>query len=291
MDKLANGKVPLSPGDGDFTDKVIELNINVPKFNDTKSDDEVIYFHDMWGGGPLIPIVLQAKIKKINGDGAIDKKGLGRAQFIWEWQDNEKEDLATHLDKWITKASGITKYFINKVFEDNRDKDKFPFHGFNCPAKFGGKRGIKRPAPEEANAFVFPQTPKDFPNQIVHELKKRDWTAVSYADPTADLKDRKDIEASTAVLFHPSIIAGDRFRVSVCLASESLTEFDKDLESDAYYDLIDEAKKKKVPCATTYYFEIWRHIKATYYYTPSFKSKRKEIVYIYRRSTWSGIRL
>lgn len=276
--KLADANGSFSPGQGDPKSKIIELNFNVPDFEKHDTETEFTYFRDMWGGGPLIPLVALAKIKKIDGKGVVDPPALGRARFVWEWQDNEKEDLGSHLDKWLTESSGITKHFIKKVFEDNRDTAKFPCHGFNCPAEYGGKRGKTRPAPEDKKAHIFPQSPKDFPNQVKHELKKRDWAAVSYADPSAELKDRQDTEASTAILFQPSIIAGDRFRLSVCLLTEEINEFDKDLESEAYYDLIGEAKEKNVPWATTYYFENWRYINTTLYYTPSFAATYAEIV-------------
>lgn len=278
LSKLADGKAALSAGQSDSKSEVLELNFNVPDFDKHDSSTEYSYFRDMWGNGPLIPLVLQAKIKKIDGEGVIDAKGLGMAQFIWEWQDNEKENLGDHLDKWLSESSAITKYFVKKVFKDNRDEAKFPFHGFNCSDKYGGKRGMKRPAPEGKDSFVFPESPAIFPNQVKHELKKRDWTAVSYADPSDTLKDRDGNNASTAVLFQPSIIAGDRFRVSVCLVTENISEFDKDLEGDAYYDLIKDADEKTVPWAKTNYFEVWRHINTTFYYTPSFTPNYAEIV-------------
>ncbi|HEX4945612.1 MAG TPA: hypothetical protein VFZ34_02965 [Blastocatellia bacterium] len=267
-------KFPLSPGKGDPTNKSLELRLNVPKFDipeqgDYWAKDEHTYFRDMWGDGPLIPLVVRAYLKRVNGKLSTDRKGLGRAQFLWEWQDNENEDLEARIKPWLTHSSGITKSFIKEVFALHRNP-KFPCHGWNCPQKYGGKRGTDRPAPTDGSTPVFHPPDKKMGAEVTYPLKQRDWGAVSVADPSLKLRDRNKKPASSTILFQPSTVAGDRFRVSVCFVPESLDEMDVDLVGGNYYDLMKEAEKQSVPWANTYYFDVWRTIHSAYYYSPSF---------------------
>ena len=95
------------------------------------------------------------------------------------------------------------------------------------------------PAPREfrpAPVFLDWDGKGDFPFRASNEpLKHRSWCAISYPNPSAEVEVGEGVTAHTGVLFQPTAIAGDRFKLNVVLA---IPEPDGKLCADAAGDVL-----------------------------------------------------
>jgi hypothetical protein len=253
--------------------------INVSMFNKSNTS----WLHQMYGNGPRIPITARALVRTSRrNEGADAILALGRAQFMWEWSDNQAETLDDRVERWLgdkalatNPVSGITRNFIEEFFKGNQSAD-FPNHAYNASVKAGGKRGIARPKPAASEGvkgrpapgpvFMPDTTSADHWETI--PCTKRDWAVMTPA------KAGQTIDAHSMVLFQPSTIGGDTYRISVSLAYEKNRDgtylIDNDKQGGQYYDLPADLHGRGVAVASTRFFTIWRKINAIWYFAPAF---------------------
>jgi hypothetical protein len=203
------------------------------------------YWAAFWGDGPRLPLVAQVLLQDAEGD-AVEgaPSALKDLQVLWDWDDPK-------LDK---EAGLVTDAFLKKAFEHEKDDTSETPSSTNCHASLGGKRGKGSPP-------VFPPQPGTTASAVpagtfpfrVEPAPKRPWAAIStvYAGDDAAHAGR------TGVIFQPSRIAGDMYRVRAYLLQDDAEDFDAATASDDLWKAADQAKR---PRAESGAFEVWRRV-------------------------------
>lgn len=218
-------------------------------------------YKNLWGGGPKIPIFVKLWLRD-SADQAVEApKALGGVKFLWDAEDvaeNQGSVHSTHHAKAKTFVESTVNYYTDNTHAHNQGSDGKPKQpkGDNCHVDRGGKRG------DDAAAFFPKQTgykPQDtlkdreFPFKV-EPCKTRKWAAVSEGWGTGALAGK------SGVVFQPSRMAGDAYKVTVHLAwDRKLDSADKEVLS---LDLVDDPPLKidATLKKSTGTFEIWRRL-------------------------------
>ncbi len=248
------------PADG-ATSKLF-LTSNIFKNSNGQMHDQSDFnaYKDLWGEGPQVPIFAKVWVRD-SADQAVEApKALGKAKFLWD-----AEDVAESSGSVYAGHHAKAKSFLDDSV--NYDKDVTKPKGDNCHKDRGGKRG-------DDTKFFFPKQDGygygfggDFdsdPEQAslkvrtfpfkVEPCKKRKWSSYSYAWTRGTLANK------TGVLFQPSRLGGDAYKVTVYLAYDKMLDGGKpvrviDAEDNEMLKKPDAAVKK-----TTGVFEVWRRL-------------------------------
>jgi hypothetical protein len=219
----------------------VRLVSNLFKTDPTQMDDGTGFkqYRAAWGNGPDIPIFARVWLKDSRGHRVDAPKALGRVRFLWDWED-EAEDISRHAPK----ARAFLEHALNRQCSASRPK------GDNAHRDVGGKRGLPSSAvfPKQ-NGYAPQATPREgaFPFRVV-PCNKRRWAAYTQAWTTGAYAGR------TGVLFQPSRIAGDAWRVTVQLA------YDRRKDGGVVLDVEDDAPLPAAVRASTGVFETWREV-------------------------------
>lgn len=248
------------PGDGET--KKVYLTSDVFKNSNAQLHNRADFtaYQDLWGDGPNIPIFAKAWVRD-SADQAVEApKALGKVKFLWDAEDAPESGgsvYAGHHAKAKTFLDASVDY----------DKDKTHPKGDNCHKDRGGKRGddAKFFFPKQAGyGYGFggdfdgdPQQDnlkdREFPFKV-EPCGTRKWSSFSYAWTKGALASK------TGVLFQPSRMAGDAYRVSVYLA------FDKEMAEGKKSVALDTAEDDPLKNANeaikakTGTFEMWRRL-------------------------------
>ena len=197
-----------------------------------------------WGDGPEIAVFAKVWVRDSNGAAVLAPKALGETKFLWDWESKSKKSK----NKFVKTAQD---------YDQKKSKPK----GLNCHEVRGGKR-------ENNNKPVFPPkggyaaagalTDGTFPFEVKAVDDKRKWAAYSKAWREGKLA------AKTGVLFQPSRMAGDSYKLTVYAAHE--IEDDKrkprlDVDKDPPLKIDDTLKVESGE------FETWRKLHFRRYMT------------------------
>jgi hypothetical protein len=220
--------------------KKVQLLSNIYKTSGGEMNDNTAFteYESAWGDGPNVPVFAMVWIKNVKGEKVEAPKALGKVKFLWDWEDTA-EDLSNQGAK--------PKAFLEKALDYYKEQTKPK--GDNCHDDRGGKRG-------KDGKPVFPAqdgyAPADslqagkFPFKV-EACTKRKWAALSEA-----WTDKK-LAGKTGVVFQPSRMSGDGYKLTVYLADEKKDDkIALDVEDDAPL----EAGVKK----STGTWRIWREI-------------------------------
>ena len=268
-----NGSLPATG-----SSKKVILTSNIFKNSNAQMHNRADFqaYETLWGDGPKIPVFAKVWIQDSSDNEILSPKALGKAKFLWDAEDIPESSGSSHAGHH-SKA----KTFIEKGVDYYKKKTKPK--GDNCHKDRGGKRGddTKFLFPKQdgygyGHGGTFDSDPKqdalkdrEFPFKV-EPCETRKWSSYSYAWTKGIL------ESKTGVLFQPSRMAGDAYKVSVYLAYDR--KFDKSKESIVLDSESDDVFKKvndsiKVASGT---FEIWRrlnfvrYMKKTATVTPNF---------------------
>ena len=193
-----------------------------------------------WGTGPRIPIVAHVRILSAAGAGVAVPKAVGAVNLIWDWED-PRASVADPWKTWVNLAetTALNQKLLEKfVVRSNLTTEP---KSFNCATAFGGKVG--------SASRIFPAVdPGARFKSKVDALagQGRDWAAISHIGADASKP------GQATVLFQPSRMAGDQYKLSVYLANPEL-----DL-SQTGPALRAQAADLGLPQATTGKFEVTR---------------------------------
>jgi hypothetical protein len=270
-----NGSLPA-----ENSSKKVILTSNIYKNSNGQMHDRSDFqaYETLWGDGPNIPVFAKAWVAD-SGDQPVEApKALGKAKFLWDAEDVPEASSSVHGGHHA-KA----KKFIEKGVDYYRKTSKPK--GDNCHKDRGGKRG-------DDTKFIFPKQDgygygfggdfdsdpeqnalqdRKFPFKVV-QCDPRKWSSYSYAWTKGTLASK------TGVLFQPSRMAGDAYKLTVYLAYDRRLD-KKDKSEKIVLDTEDNEVLKKVNKAikaTSGTFEIWRrlnfvkYMKKTATVTPNF---------------------
>jgi hypothetical protein len=210
-------------------------------------------YKGLWDDGPRLPVFAlirladsnDAEVKLELGPGA---KALGKTKFLWDWVNVREVPAATQ-----SQAAPQAFLTTSIDYDVNVTEPK----GTCCHVDRGGKRGPKaEPVFPEQGGYLPRATLEDaeFPFKV-EECKTRKWAAFSYAWTKGTLIGR------TGVLFRPSRMAGDAYKLAVYVA------WDKTAADTYVLDKKDEPLQAPAPVmAETGTYEVWREIHIARYY-------------------------
>lgn len=230
-------------------------------------------YKNLWEKGPKIPLIALIRLADSKDNAVSLEKGpgakaLGKVKFLWDWEDGCYEGSTYNcncVDPHQSQAK--PKAFIKAAIDYYKDNTlghnktlmgwiKQP-KGDNCHVDKGGKRG-------SLDNLVFPGRDGYLPKKKLDEGKfpfkveqcsNRLWAGYSYAWTSGNLIGK------TGVLFRPSRIAGDSFKVSIHLAYD-IKKPGLLGKREPIIDVSDDSPLK-VPPALVYStgtFEMWREL-------------------------------
>jgi hypothetical protein len=191
------------PTDGsDGTPARIYLVSNLFKTSAGEMFDNTLYteYETLWGDGPEIPVYAKIWVRDSGGAKVVAPKALGGTKFLWDWESK----LVAPTNTFVTKAQDYLK-------------DKTKPKGQNCHKDRGGKRGddTKLIFPEQAGYDAADTlTDGSFPFEVKKTDDPRKWASYSKAWRKGKLASK------TGVLFQPSRMAGDKYKITVYAAHE-----------------------------------------------------------------------
>lgn len=187
--------------------------------NQGDTDYSYRQYRDLWGNGPTLPLTAEIEIEASDGTGTLAAaKAIGNARFVWDWSDPVADKVAA----WVQNETARTQQYLRDSLDykvsaewDRKDAPR----SSNCHVHHGGKRG-------RGAKPVFPAQAGDgqpFPF-AVSACNERRWSATSLA-----VRDTLSPHASrTGVLFQPSRIAGDTYKVAVYFDYAGQLPYDAD---------------------------------------------------------------
>jgi hypothetical protein len=254
-----NGSLPAAGGL-----KKIFLSSNIFKNSNGQMHNNTDFtsYQKLWGDGPNIPVFAKLWIRD-SGDQPVEApKALGKVKFMWDAEDVKEKDGSVYGGHHA-KA----KAFLDDSV--NYDADKTKPKGDNCHKDRGGKRG-------DDSKYLFPEQKgygygfggdfdsdakqddlkdRQFPFKA-QKCETRKWSAYSYAWTQGKLENK------TGVLFQPSRLAGDAYKITVYLANEKRDNDNKKILLDTDKDLPKVVDKIKKSTGT---IEIWRRLNFVQY--------------------------
>lgn len=256
-----DGKIPA---DGATRKVLLVSNLFKTNSNQMGTDTGFTNFDTLWEKGPQIPVI--AKIRLADSSDAEVKldesdKGavaLGKVRFLWDWEDpDEDADSANSEAKPKAYIKSAIDYYKNGTDTTRSAKDHTYPKGDNSHVDRGGKRGPDADPIFPVNAGY--DKPKDtldagkFPFKV-EACTERKWAAFSYGWTSGKLKGK------TGVVFQPSRMAGDDYKLTVYLAYDKTAD-DKWAIDKKDEPLVAATAIKKL----TGKFQMWREIHVVRY--------------------------
>jgi len=198
---------------------------------------------EQWGTGPRIPLKVKVLLARAAGGGVHggeSAKALGALELLWDW---ESDDETALLPARYAKAP--VRAFLDPRLRHKRNDGTAPTDSTNCHVDHGGKRG---------GGAIFPAiAPPDFPFTVA-AAPTRVWAA------TSTLLTTGAHAGYSGVLFQPSRMARDTFKVSVSVAR---------IAGNPVLDTLAAAPALRgqypdLPTVSTGTFEVLRRINARY---------------------------
>ena len=251
------------PGDGATRKVFLASNQYKTDSSQMGTDTGFTNYETLWGQGPQIPLLAKIRLADSNdAEVKLDEsdKGavaLGKARFLWDWQDpDEAVDTANSQAKPRAYIKSAIDFYKDGTDTTRSAQDHTYPKGDNCHKDRGGKRG---PGADPVFPVQAGYDAKDaldagkFPFKV-QACSERPWAAYSYAWRSGALKGK------TGVVFQPSRMAGDDYKVTVYLA------YDKTAQDKWALDKKDEPLvAAEVLKKATGTFQVWREIHVVRY--------------------------
>jgi hypothetical protein len=218
----------------------IHLLSNLYKTSLAQMDNNTFFdsYKTMWEEGPEIPVFAKIWVRDSGGAKVVAPKALGNTKFLWDWE-----------SKLEAPANGFVKNAQDYYKATTKPK------GQNCHKDRGGKRA-------DDTKFVFPKqdgyakpadtlTDGSFPFKVtpIPTAEPRKWASYSLAWRKGKLAGK------TGVLFQPSRMAGDMYKITVHAAHEIVDAARKvriNVDTDAPIKIDDKLK------AESGIWQVWR---------------------------------
>jgi hypothetical protein len=199
----------------------------------------------LWGDGPRVPVVAAIKIRTSADAGVDAPKALGHVRLLWDVEEIDESGGSVHGSHHATAKTFIEKAVAYKKTATHPKGD-------NCHKDRGGKRGDEGKSyfPDAAGyAAADSLKDREFPFKV-EKCTTRKWAAFSY--PWT----KGAAAGKSGVLFQPSRMAGDAYKVTAYLAFDKTADNKIVLDTDVDPPLKVHADIKK----STGTFEIWRRV-------------------------------
>jgi len=241
----------------------VHLPSNLFKTSSRQMNDNTAFdlYKKLWGDGPNIPVVARIRLADSN-DAAVkleSEKGavaLGNARFLWEWEDKPEVPTNAAASKPRAFIDAAIDYYKAGADPRSASKDHTYPKGDNCHVDRGGKRGPDADPIFPKQSGYKPKNPLDpeeFPFKV-ESCKQRLWASFSRGWGKGKLG------GGTGVVFQPSRMAGDDYKIRVFLA------WDRDKNGRSVLDVKTEPLAAAASIqAETGYLQIWRELHLSRY--------------------------
>jgi hypothetical protein len=242
IDYAANGDPGARRAEGAIKEIRLLSNIFQTAVAEMANNTDFQQYQTAWGDGPNLPVFAKIWIKSSAGQRVQAPRACGGIKLLWDWED---------VTEVTTQYNTDTKTFVDNTL--NFDKQTTRPRGDNCHHERGGKRGPGSNKVFLVTAGVAPAAhvaPGTFPFKA-EACPTRTFAALSTAWGSGLYA------GQSGVLFQPSRMAGDAFKVTVYFAYEK--------KPDGRSFAIDELDtvpplhttvKKTLPAT----YQIWRRI-------------------------------
>jgi len=268
-----HGALPV-PG----TTHLIKLRSNLFKSTDSVEDDgDQMYdntafaaYENLWGAGPRIPIFATVWIENSGGKKVLAPKALGGVRFLWDWEDVPEEIGHVHpqarpfLAETVDYYRDTPKPGESPGLKPHEKSPVKPTPADNCHVDYGGKRGQGQPVfPPHPGLPPGPSpAPGAFPFLTTH-WDNRQWAAYTGAWTKGKYANK------TGVMFQPSRMAGDAWRVTVYAVHEKNGHMDVNVP--------DSAPLKATAKKSTGVFLTYREVQIARYLTKTPRIARADL--------------
>lgn len=214
-----------------------------------------------WGDGPRIPLVATIKVRSSTGAAVDAPRALGGARFLWDWDDPRATAPTKAWEDWVDPhTTARTRHFLDGTV--TLREHTTALKSYNCPVAYGGKFG-----PGGAPVFLpFEADPFGFAASV-----PRPWAAITSAGTDGHSN-------TTALLFQPSRMASDTYKVAVYLLPPAGFP-----DADPGDQLRASAGQVSWPSAVTGTFEVTRTLHVEYLYVKTVAPGYAALVSTYRR--------
>lgn len=182
---------------------------------------------DLHGDGPRIPILATPWVKRLDGSRVDRPQTHGELKVLWDVTD-------------VPEAGTAVEDFVATALDYHVSSGAPP--GDNCHADRGGKRGASVPS-------YFEAVPGSMPTYFAR-CERRGWSATT----EVAIPGEGPYPGRTGILFRPSRMAGDSFRVWCYLANE------RDEEGKPVLDTSASPLPGRTPHGRTGTLQVWRRI-------------------------------
>ncbi len=219
------------------------------------SNDSLFNKHrNQWGDGPRIPLQALIRIRKRDGSPSVNAPhAIGNTKFLWDWE-SEPENFAATYPNVTARA------FIQASVDYRVNDPGGPPGSTNCHFHRGGKRGAGAvPVFPLQSAGSPPQNPVGPFPFVVNACTNRPWAVLSHARTTGGV----NTAGYTGVIFQPSRMAKDTYRVTVYAANEPGGGAPPALDCALTAALL-QANHPGTPRYSTGYFDVFRKYRGKY---------------------------
>ncbi|MFO0651210.1 MAG: hypothetical protein U0326_33610 [Polyangiales bacterium] len=230
---------------------------NLTQEGNTATDILYNIHRDRWGHGPRIPLLAKVRLVDAHGAAVDAPLGLGGARFLWDWDDRHAQ---AKQDRWLQgtippQIKAFVTDALDCMVQAEADAGEAPEGSTNTHRIHGGKRGTgSEPVfPQEAAAAYAPNTAAKIANAfpfVVDPCPDRRWAALSKP------RTQGFLAGYTGVIFQPSRMAGDIYKVRVFFVPDDHFPFDTATPGLP--------TAPNFPTDTSGYFEVWRSLSIKY---------------------------
>lgn len=219
-------------------------------------------YEALWGAGPRIPIFATVWIESSGGQKVLAPRALGGVRLLWDWEDVPEE--AAHVHPQARTFLTQTVDYYKSAPKPGEGPEIKPHPADNCHVDYGGKRGKGLPVfPAQAG-----QPPGPSPAPTAFPFQTSFWPHRQWAASSQPWTKGKHVN-KTGVVFQPSRMAGDAWRVTVYAVHEKNGRLD--------IDVPDPPPLKATAKKSTGVFLTYREVQIARYLTKTPKTKRANL--------------
>ncbi|PTL82946.1 hypothetical protein [Vitiosangium sp. GDMCC 1.1324] len=242
------------PADGKSLAKVLlpsnVFSTNTDEWHELSQDVPFERYKAVWGNGPELPLFAELLVRDSRGDAVFAPRAVAGSQLLWDWS----EPLLPPLNLNGGRTAEDDEVLINEYlarYTKGKEASTVFSKGNNCHIDHGGK-GSSSDAPDRVLSLVSRESRSGFPFDV-RSPSNRTWAAISR------IQGEGSHVGKTGVIFQPSRMAGDSYRVSACWhydgAGTGVSQLD-DTQEDLQVTLR----------GTTGTFQVWRQLHLVQYF-------------------------
>ncbi|WP_164013423.1 hypothetical protein [Pyxidicoccus trucidator] len=237
---------------GSFAKVLLPSNIfsvNTDEWHALDSDVPFAKYEAAWGNGPELPLVAELLVSNSQGESVSAPKAVAGTELLWDWSEPPSPPVTLNGGVTASEDEEQINEYLKRYLKGTASSSAF-LKGNNCHVDHGGKSGSSADK-DRVLALVSQENRSGFPFEV-RRPGPRSWAAISR------IPNDGPCPGKTGVIFQPSRIAGDSYRVSACWRYDGAGTGVHQLD-DAHEDI------QATVIGTTGTFQVWRQLHLVQY--------------------------